>query len=155
MGRSCYAFLVRSRKDYELVRCLEAQHNKLDVEGKDDVGESFERECEYVLHFDNEYWLVLMNLGGGNLTTAWLDKTKPQELVVLYPFDKPQGYDECKEVYRGQQAREILDNLPENPPKRASKWRPRNPPSETPRDRMFTMLKSMGLDVKRNAQIRH
>lgn len=96
MGKSFRDFLVRSQKDFETVQELKKKHNEAK---EDEVGEVF--FIEYMLYFDNEYWLILGNYGGDWITSPWIQTNKPKEMVVIWPFAKPQGWEECKEVYEG------------------------------------------------------
>ncbi len=115
MGRSYFAFLVRSKKEVQTVRELEKRHNSDEEQKTDQVGETFEPEGECILHFKNQYWLILMNQGGGSFTSYWLIKNKPKDMKIYHPFEKPKGWSECNEVYRtSEQMKNILDNLPED-----------------------------------------
>jgi hypothetical protein len=155
MGRSYFAFLVRSQSDLKAVRALETAHNTLanDIKENDNVGEAFEPEMEYLLYFQGEYFLILGNLGGGTLSTQWLSKNKPPEMVIIYPFDKPDGWDECRNFYDGEKMKELLQKLPEKSPGTASKFKIREPPINTPHDQIYNFLISKGINVQRNVKL--
>lgn len=149
MGRSFFAFLVRSQEDLKAVRELEQKHNTLanDAKETDSVGEDFDPEMEYLLYFQEEYFLILGNHGGGSLTTGWLSKNKQAEMVIVYPFDKPKGWMECQNVYNGRTMRELLEKLPEKTPETECKFKVKEPPSRTPYDEISDFLTSQGHSI--------
>ena len=137
MGRSVFAFLVQSQEDIKAVRELEAKHNSAE-----DAGESFVAEAEYLLHFKQEYWLNLMNMGGGSLSATWLRKHKPAAMVILYPFGKPKEWDTCEDVvFDKKKIDRVLSELPATSTT-TSTTRPDDRPFRPVRDDIFDLLQA-------------
>lgn len=137
MGKSYFAFLIRSQEDLKSVYDLKLRHDTSTAD--DDVGEKL--VMEYALYFDSEYWLVLGNYGGGDLTMRWLYKNKDPKMVILWPFEKPEGYDECKNVYEGNEMKEKFSKLPASTPDTECKYKPRSPPKVTFREHLLNTIK--------------
>lgn len=155
MGKSYYSFLIRSQEDLAAVRELEKKHNEA-KEGE--AGEEFDSDSEYMIKFEGEYFLILTNGGGCEMSMKFLRETKPKLMVIFWPFNTPQGWFDVdtKFLYKkGKQMNKVLKKLPEKTPETECKFKPNNKPVRTPRDDIYDMLKAAfrNMTIMRNVKI--
>ena len=83
--------LVRNQQDLETVLRLVSNHNKAE---RDDKGEDL--EIGSVIRFKNQLFVCLGNGGGAGKTSRFLDASRPSHMTILWPFAKPEGWNECE-----------------------------------------------------------
>jgi hypothetical protein len=114
MGRSIWTILIETKEDVRRVRELKEMHNRIaecgSEEELEEVGEKFE-EREWIVYYKKKYWYNLVNGGGGEYTSDWIKKNKPEKMVVWYPFNKPKGW--MKALNKEEDIKKILEELPE------------------------------------------
>lgn len=93
MGRSEWAILLTTSADVDKLLEVSTRHNS-----STRAGEPVVINC--VLRFDGKLYACIMNSGGREQTTRFLRKSYPKgkHPEVLYPFAKPDGWHECKEI---------------------------------------------------------
>lgn len=116
MGKSIWSILIQTKEDVRSVRELKELYNFfVQMNSKyEEVGEKFE-EREWIVYYRNKYWYNLVNCGGGEYTTDWIKKNKPEKMVIWYPFNKPKGFFN-KELNK-EDINKLLEELPEELPK--------------------------------------
>ena len=134
MGKSEWGVLVRSQADMRTVVQLVLQHNMLKEEDK---GENLRMHS--VIRYRGQLFLCLGNGGGADITTAFLNAHKPAHMTVLWPFDKPPGWNECTDYVwqaaHGVALKVFTRGLPDvSPPAPVPGLEPREPPARTIRD---------------------
>lgn len=136
MGRSVWTFLVRSKKELEIVKKLREDHDNLVKSGSQDVGEEL---CTYyAMSWKGHKWINLGNCGGGSLTSKWIENNKPKTMLVLWPFAKPRGWRECQNISDDVDISKLPDETPED---KKLPFPLSSPPQDDPREQIFRALK--------------
>lgn len=108
MGLSEWGILIRTNHDITLLKQCICDHNSNEEEGE--VGEELDLYC--FLKFNNNIWACIGNEGGRNFTSNFLDRWYNEHNIpinIYYPFDKPNGWSECKDyIWQGK-----LDTAPD------------------------------------------
>jgi hypothetical protein len=88
MGRSEWAIRVTSNDDIERVLKFIDEQNS-----SPDSGEGLVLTC--LLRFNDKIWACVVNGGGRDETSNFLNNWFQDSTEIYYPFQKPAGWDEC------------------------------------------------------------
>ena len=90
MGRSEWAICVTSNDDIKRVLKFIEEHNSSSKAGE-------ELKLTYLLRFDNKIWACVVNHGGRNNTSNFLNNWFQDSTEIYFPFQKPLGWNDCQD----------------------------------------------------------
>lgn len=97
MGNSVWAVLLRTMQDLHGALDLVMQHNALLPESEE-RGEAL--DAYSVVRFRGKLYLCMKNGGGRDATCLFLELHRPRKMRILWPLDKPNGFDYGNYIWR-------------------------------------------------------